>query len=189
MRERRYIFKISPSLNNLVDNVRFGESWVVLDDGLDSLAGSWGRWDYGSWGSSNYGSWGSSNWGSIWVSSGIWVSSISKSVKTSISKSGISESSVWESSWDSSWEESGGCWGRSLFTGCGFSNSSKVFSLGSSYFRGILNWFWESVFVDWGNAFENWGNWEVGGLDTEAKTISDVVDSLDETVGIGVAVR
>merc|ERR1712150_423178 len=132
MRERRYIFKISPSLNNLVDNVRFGESWVVLDDGLDSLAGSWGRWDYGSWGSSNYGSWGSSNWG------GIWVSSISKSVKTSISKSSISksvktsisESSVWESSWDSSWEESGGSWGRSLFTGCGFSNSSKVFSLG-----------------------------------------------------------
>jgi len=210
-------------LNNLVDNVRFGESWVVLDDGLDSLAGSWGRWDYGSWGSSNYGSWGSSNWGSvwvssitssIWVSSGIWVSSISKSVKTSISKSSISksvktsisESSVWESSWDSSWEESGGSWGRSLFTGCGFSNSSKVFSLGSSYFRGILNWFWEGVFMDWGNAFENWGNWEgifmdwlsefsnwgnwqVGSLDTEAKTISDVVDSLDETVGIGVAVR
>merc|ERR1712150_403880 len=124
MRERRYIFKISPSLNNLVDNVRFGESWVVLDDGLDSLAGSWGRWDYGSWGSSNYGSWGSSNWCSVWVSS-ISRSSISKSVKAS-----ISDSSVWESSWDSSWEESGGSWGRSLFTGCGFSNSSKVFSLG-----------------------------------------------------------
>merc|ERR1712150_235438 len=198
MRERRYIFKISPSLNNLVDNVRFGESWVVLDDGLDSLAGSWGRWDYGSWGSSNWCSvWVSSITSSIWVSSGIWVSSIAKSVKTSISKSSISksvktsisESSVWESSWDSSWEESGGSWGRSLFTGCGFSNSSKVFSLGSSYFRGILNWFWESVFMDWGNAFENWGNGEVGGLDTEAKTISDVVDSLDETVGIGVAVR
>merc|ERR1712223_1843473 len=104
-RERRYIFKIVPSLNNLVDDVRFSESWVVLDDGLDSLADSWGRWDYGSWGSGNSGYWGSSGVGggsvwvsSIWVSSGIWVSSISKSVKTS-----ISESSVWESSWDSSW--------------------------------------------------------------------------------------
>merc|ERR1712213_31205 len=154
-RERRYIFKICPSLNNLVDNVRFGESWVVLDDGFDSLADSWGRWNYGSWGSGNYGSsWGSSIgsgsiWVSsisessgVWVSSGIWVSSISKSSKTS-----IAESSVWKSSWEGSWEYFSGSWGGSLFTG-------------SSYFWGILNWFWEGVFVDWGNTFENWGNWE-----------------------------
>merc|ERR1712213_15379 len=218
-RERRYIFKICPSLNNLVDNVRFGESWVVLDDGFDSLADSWGRWNYGSWGSGNYGSsWGSigsgSNWGSsigsgsiwvssisessgVWVSSGIWVSSISKSSKTS-----IAESSVWKSSW----EYFSGSWGGSLFTGSGFFESSLEFSLGSSYFWGILNWFWEGVFVDWGNTFENWGNWEsvfmdwlskisnwgnwqVGSLDTEAKTISNVVDGLDKSVGIGVAVR
>merc|ERR1712088_366156 len=67
---RRYIFKIVPSLNNLVDDVRFSESWVVLDDGLDSLADSWGRWDYGSWGSGNSGYWGSSGvgGGSVWVS-------------------------------------------------------------------------------------------------------------------------
>merc|ERR1711894_309089 len=108
-RETRYIFKTSPSLNNLVDNVRFGESWVVLDDGLDSLAGSWGSWDYGSWGSSNWCSvWVSSITSSIWVSSGIWVSSISESSISKSVKTSISESSVWESSWDSSWEESGG---------------------------------------------------------------------------------
>merc|ERR1712223_1784603 len=137
-RERRYIFKIIPSLNNLVDDVRFSESWVVLDDGLDSLAYSGGRWDYGSWGSGNSGYWSSSGVGGgsvwvssisvsssiwvssgIWVSSSIWVSSISKSVKTS-----ISESSVWESSWDSSWEDGGGSWGGSLFTGSSFIESS-----------------------------------------------------------------
>merc|ERR1712223_1857117 len=197
-RERRYIFKIVPSLNNLVDDVRFSESWVVLDDGLDSLADSWGRWDYGSWGS---GVGGGSVWvssisvsSSIWVSSGIWVSS------------SIWVSSVWESSWDSSWEDGGGSWGGSLFTGSGFIESSLEFSLGSSYFWGILYWFWEGVFVDWGNTFENWGdwesvfmdwlsefsnwgNWEVGSLDTEAKTISNVVNSLDKSVGISVAVR
>merc|ERR1712223_555746 len=133
-RGRRYIFKIVPSLNNLVDDVRFSESWVVLDDGLDSLADSWGRWDYGSWGSGNSGYWGSRGvgGGSVWVSSisissGIWVSSISKSVKTS-----ISESSVWKSSWDSSWEDGGGSWGGSLFTGSSFIESSLEFSLGSS---------------------------------------------------------
>merc|ERR1712064_97177 len=180
MRERRYIFKIVPSLNNLVDDVRFSESWVVLDDGLDSLADSWGRWDYGSWGSGDSGYWGSSGVGG----GSVWVSSISKSVKTS-----ISESSVWESSWDSSWEDGGGSWGGSLFTGSSFIESSLEFSLGSSYFWSILYWFWEGVFVDWGNTFENWGNWEVGSLDTEAKTISNVVNSLDKSVGISVAVR
>mgnify|MGYP003316686066 CR=1 FL=1 len=30
-------------LYNLVDNVRFGESWVVLDDGLNGGTGGWGR--------------------------------------------------------------------------------------------------------------------------------------------------
>jgi hypothetical protein len=80
------------------------------------------------------------------------------------------------------------------------------FSLGSSYFGGIYDCFWEGIFMDWGNTFENWcngkdvvmdglgklsywGNWQVGSLDTETKTISNVVDSLDKTVGIGVAVR
>merc|ERR1712064_153195 len=197
MRERRYIFKIVPSLNNLVDDVRFSESWVVLDDGLDSLADSWGRWDYGSWGSGDSGYWGSSGVGG----GSVWVSSIHKSVKTS-----ISESSVWESSWDSSWEDGGGSWCGSLFTGSSFIESSLEFSLGSSYFWSILYWFWEGVFVDWSNTFENWsnwesvfmdwlsefsnwGNWEVGSLDTEAKTISNVVNSLDKSVGISVAVR
>merc|ERR1712223_516344 len=202
-RERRYIFKIVPSLNNLVDDVRFSESWVVLDDGLDSLADSWGRWDYGSWGSGNSGYWSSSGVGGgsvwvssisvsssiwvssgIWVSSSIWVSSISESVKT-----GITESSVWESSWNSSWEDGGGSWGGSLFTGSSFIESSLEFSLGSSNFRGILYWFWEGVFMDWLSEFSNWGNWEVGSLDTEAKTISNVVKSLDKSVGISVAVR
>merc|ERR1712223_1213845 len=190
-RERRYIFKIVPSLNNLVDDVRFSESWVVLDDSLDSLADSWGRWDYGSWGSGNSSYWSSSGvgGGSVWVSgicvsSSIWVSSISESVKTS-----ISESSVWESSWDSSWEDGGGSWGGSLFTGSSFIESSLEFSLGSSYFWGILYWFWEGVFMDWLSEFSNWGNWEVGSLDTEAKTISNVVNSLDKSVGISVAVR
>jgi hypothetical protein len=80
------------------------------------------------------------------------------------------------------------------------------FSLGSSYFGGIYWCNWEGVFMDWGNTFENWGNgkdvimdglgklsyWgnrQVGSLDTEAKTVSNVVDSLDKTVGVGVAVR
>jgi hypothetical protein len=80
------------------------------------------------------------------------------------------------------------------------------FSLGSGYFWGIFNWCWGNtfknwcngkvVYVDWGfkienwgSTFENWGNWQVGSLDTVSKSISNVVDGLDETVGIGVAVR
>merc|ERR1712012_1100787 len=120
----------------------------------------------------------------VWVSSGIWVSSISKSSKTS-----IAESSVWKSSWEGSWEYFSGSWGGSLFTGSGFFESSLEFSLGSSYFWGILNWFWESVFMDWLSEFSNWGNWQVGSLDTEAKSVSNVVDGLDKSVGISVAVR
>merc|ERR1712088_470300 len=54
----------------------------------------------------------------------------------------------------------------------------------------VENWCnWELVFMDGLSKFNCWGNWQVGSLDTEAKTISNVVDSLDETVGIGVAVR
>merc|ERR1712223_842092 len=121
--------------------------------------------------------------------SGVWQTSISKS-----------------SVWNSSWEDSGGSWSRSLFTGSSFIKSSLEFGLGSSYFRGIYYWCWEGIFMNWCNTFEDWcnwefvfmdglskfncwGNWQVGSLDTESKTISNVVDSLDETVGIGVAVR
>merc|ERR1719259_1073342 len=43
--------------------------------------------------------------------------------------------------------------------------------------------------MDWLSEFSNWGNWQVGSLDTEAKSVSNVVDGLDKSVGIGVAVR
>merc|ERR1739845_198861 len=56
-----------------------------------------------------------------------------------------------------------------------------------------VNWSNEGFGVEsWGNEGldlgDSWGNRQVGSGDTEAKTIGNVVDSLDKTVGVGVAV-
>ena len=40
---RKFTLSKQYKLYNLVDNVRFGKSWVVFDDGLNGGTGSWGR--------------------------------------------------------------------------------------------------------------------------------------------------
>merc|ERR1712072_742656 len=52
------------------------------------------------------------------------------------------------------------------------------------------NWCnWELVFMDRLCKLCYWGDGQVGSLNTESKTISNVVDSLDDSVGVGVAIR
>merc|ERR1711973_196666 len=152
----------SRNQNSLVNSVESGVSWVELDGGEDSISG---------WGSSisTSNSWSSSICGSNRSSSNSWGSSISGSNSWG---SGISG---WESNL-----------GRSLHnTSLGSIISLEESSLSLNNLWGVNNW---SKGVNWGNGSVDWGNWEVITSNTEAKGISNIVDSVDSSL-ISISVR
>merc|ERR1711973_372012 len=152
----------SRNKNSLVNSVESGVSWVELDGGEDSISG---------WGSSisTSNSWSSSICGSNRSSSNGWGSSISGSNSWG---SGISG---WESNL-----------GRSLHnTSLGSIISLEESSLSLNNLWGVNNW---SKGVNWGNGSVDWGNWEVITSNTEAKGISNIVDSVGSSL-IGISVR
>merc|ERR1711973_288671 len=189
----------SRNKNSLVNSVESGVSWVELDGGEDSISG-WGSSisTSNSWSSSICGSkrsssnsWGSGiSSGNSWSSSDGWGSSISGSNRSSSNSwgSSISSSNSWSSSdgWGSSicgWESN---LGRSLHnTSLGSIISLEESSLSLNNLWGVNNW---SKGVNWGNSSVDWGNWEVITSNTEAKGISNIVDSVDSSL-IGISVR
>merc|ERR1719336_157081 len=159
------------NLNSLVNSVESGVSWVELDGGEDSISG---------WGSSisTSNSWSSSICGSKRSSSNSWGSSICGSKRSS----SISGSNSWGSG-ISGWESN---LGRSLHnTSLGSIISLEESSLSLNNLWGVNNW---SKGVNWGNSSVDWGNWEVITSNTEAKGISNIVDSVDSSL-IGISVR
>merc|ERR1719336_2959815 len=175
------------NLNSLVNSVESGVSWVELDGGEDSISGrgssistsnSWSSSICGSKRSSSN-SWGSSiSSGNSWSSSDGWGSSICGSKRSS----SISGSNSWGSG-ISGWESN---LGRSLHnTSLGSIISLEESSLSLNNLWGVNNW---SKGVNWGNSSVDWGNWEVITSNTEAKGISNIVDSVDSSL-IGISVR
>merc|ERR1711973_246836 len=161
----------SRNQNSLVNSVESGVSWVELDGGEDSISG---------WGSSisTSNSWSSSICGSNRSSSNGWGSSICGSKRSS----SISGSNSWGSG-ISGWESN---LGRSLHnTSLGSIISLEESSLSLNNLWGVNNW---SKGVNWGNGSVDWGNWEVITSNTEAKGISNIVDSVDSSL-IGISVR
>merc|ERR1711973_588833 len=162
----------SRNKNSLVNSVESGVSWVELDGGEDSISG---------WGSSisTSNSWSSSICGSKRSSSNSWGSSISSGNSWSSSDgwgSSISSSNSWGSG-ISGWESN---LGRSLHnTGLGSIISLEEGSLSLNNLWGVNNW---SKGVNWGNGSVDWGNWEVITSNTEAKGISNIVDSVDSSL-------
>merc|ERR1719336_1157598 len=159
------------NLNSLVNSVESGVSWVELDGGEDSISG---------WGSSisTSNSWSSSICGSKRSSSNSWGSSICGSKRSS----SISGSNSWGSG-ISGWESN---LGRSLHnTSLGSIISLEESSLSLNNLWGVNNW---SKGVNWGNSSVDWGNWEVITSNTEAKGISNIVDSVDSSL-ISISVR
>merc|ERR1711973_728005 len=177
----------SRNQNSLVNSVESGVSWVELDGGEDSISG-WGSSisTSNSWSSSICGSkrsssngWGSSiSSGNSWSSSDGWGSSICGSKRSS----SISGSNSWGSG-ISGWESN---LGRSLHnTSLGSIISREESSLSLNNLWGVNNW---SEGVNWGNSSMDWGNWEVITSNTEAKGISNIVDSVDSSL-ISISVR
>merc|ERR1711973_920724 len=177
----------SRNQNSLVNSVESGVSWVELDGGEDSISG-WGSSisTSNSWSSSICGSqrsssnsWGSSiSSGNSWSSSDCWGSGICGSKRSS----SISGSNSWGSS-ISGWESN---LGRSLHnTSLGSIISLEESSLSLNNLWGVNNW---SKGVNWGNSGMDWGNWEVITSNTEAKGISNIVDSVDSSL-ISISVR
>merc|ERR1711973_71725 len=161
----------SRNQNSLVNSVESGVSWVELDGGEDSISG---------WGSSisTSNSWSSSICGSNRSSSNGWGSSICGSKRSS----SISGSNTWGSG-ISGWESN---LGRSLHnTSLGSIISLEESSLSLNNLWGVNNW---SKGVNWDNSSVDWGNWEVITSNTEAKGISNIVDSVDSSL-IGISVR
>merc|ERR1711973_120620 len=161
----------SRNQNSLVNSVESGVSWVELDGGEDSISG---------WGSSisTSNSWSSSICGSNRSSSNGWGSSICGSKRSS----SISGSNSWGSG-ISGWESN---LGRSLHnTSLGSIISLEESSLSLNNLWGVNNW---SKGVNWGNSSVDWSNWEVITSNTEAKGISNIVDSVDSSL-IGISVR
>merc|ERR1711973_910849 len=203
----------SRNKNSLVNSVESGVSWVELDGGEDSISGwgssistsnSWSssicgsnRSSSNSWGSgissgnswSSSDGWGSSissgnSWGSSicsgnsWSSSNSWGSGICGSKRSS----SISGSNSWGSG-ISGWKSN---LSRSLHnTSLGSIISLEESSLSLNNLWGVNNW---SKGVNWGNSSVDWGNWEVITSNTEAKGISNIVDSVDSSL-IGISVR
>merc|ERR1711973_305221 len=171
----------SRNQNGLVNSVESGVSWVELDGGEDSISG-WGSsistsnsWS-SSISSSNRSS--SNSWGSSISSGDSWGSSICGSKRSS----SISGSNSWGSS-ISGWESN---LGRSFHnTSLGSIISLEESSLSLNNLWGVNNW---SNVVNWGNGSVDWGNWEVITSNTEAKGISNIVDSVDSSL-IGISVR
>merc|ERR1711973_286540 len=168
----------SRNQNSLVNSVESGVSWVELDGGEDSIS---------DWGSSisPSNSWSSSICGSNRSSSNGWGSSIS-------SGNSWSSSDGWGSSISSgnSWGSSISGWKRNLSrslhnTSLGSIISLEESSLSLNNLWGVNNW---SKGVNWGNSSVDWGNWEVITSNTEAKGISNIVDSVDSSL-IGISVR
>merc|ERR1719336_2935702 len=176
------------NLNSLVNSVEGGVSWVELDGGEDSISG---------WGSSisTSNSWSSSICGSkSWGSSDDWGSSISGSKRSSSNSwgSSISSGNSWSSSicGSNSWGSGISGWesnlGRSLHnTSLGSIISLEESSLSLNNLWGVNNW---SKGVNWGDSSMDWGNWEVITSNTEAKGISNIVDSVDSSL-ISISVR
>merc|ERR1711973_994950 len=155
----------SRNKNSLVNSVESGVSWVELDGGEDSISG---------WSSSisTSNSWSSSICGGKWSSSNSWGSSISGSKRSS----SVSGSNSWGSG-ISGWESN---LGRSLHnTSLGSIISLEESSLSLNNLWGVNNW---SKGVNWGNGSVDWGNWEVITSNTEAKGISNIVDSVDSSL-------
>merc|ERR1711973_694577 len=158
----------SRNQNSLVNSVESGVSWVELDGGEDSISG---------WGSSisTSNSWSSSICGSNRSSSNSWGSSISSGNSWSGSNSWGSGISGWKRNLS-----------RSLHnTSLGSIISLEESSLSLNNLWGVNNW---SKGVNWGNSSVDWGNWEVITSNTEAKGISNIVDSVDSSL-IGISVR
>merc|ERR1711973_551936 len=183
----------SRNKNSLVNSVESGVSWVELDGGEDSIS-EWGSSisTSNSWSSSICGSkrsssnsWGSGiSSGNSWSSSDGWGSSISGSKRSSSNSwgSSICGSNSWGSG-ISGWESN---LGRSLHnTSLGSIISLEESSLSLNNLWGVNNW---SKGVNWGNSSVDWGNWEVITSNTEAKGISNIVDSVDSSL-IGISVR
>merc|ERR1711973_316081 len=177
----------SRNQNSLVNSVESGVARVELDGGEDSISG-WGSSisTSNSWSSSICGSkrsssngWGSSiSSGNSWSSSNGWGSSICGSKRSS----SISGSNSWGSG-ISGWESN---LGRSLHnTSLGSIISLEESSLSLNNLWGVNNW---SKGVNWGNSSMDWGNWEVITSNTEAKGISNIVDSVDSSL-ISISVR
>ncbi len=176
---------------NLVDNVGNSVARVELDLGEDGLTGSWGRDDWG---------WGGNNWSSCVGES--WSSSIGVGWSSGIREgwsSGIGVGKSWGSDGGSEGQRSSGGWDGGDFLirpplaagGLSLSLSKNLleFSLGSCNLLGILNWSGSNKVEDGLWELSRLGNGQVGGSNTEAEVVSNVVHSLEETVGIDVAVR
>lgn len=118
--------------------------------------------DESGWDSSNWG-WSNSSWGSI----GEWGSE-----SWGIAAEGIAAVSI-------------GKWEGPLGAQLGLFELGEEISLGSGNLGGVG---WSRKSVDGLGKVGNWSNWELGGLDTESKAISNVVGGLGEAVGINVAV-
>merc|ERR1711973_203903 len=168
----------SRNKNSLVNSVESGVSWVELDGGEDSISG-WGSSisTSNSWSSSisSSNSWSSDGWGSSISSGNSWSSSDGWGSSISGSNSWGSGISGWESNL-----------GRSLHnTSLGSIISLEESSLSLNNLWGVNNW---SKGVNWGNGSVDWGNWEVITSNTEAKGISNIVDSVDSSL-ISISVR
>jgi len=161
-----------------------GEDGVSSDLGGDLSGLLLNRLD--NWGVGNSaGSWESSNWGS---SVGQWKAS-------SKGKSGVWESSITKGKSSNSWSSFLiSITSLSLRSSSGGSfKSSSVGSLGLSNLGGVLGSNGEWEVKDWGsewfNSWGGWADWEVGAGNLESVDgISDIVDGLEETVGVNVLV-
>jgi len=78
-----------------------------------------------------------------------------------------------------------------------FSMGSKMFSSSSSNFRcfywGNWSYKWGSSWCNWaskwGNSWSSWGNWDISSSNSESiDIIRDVVDSLENSIGINILV-
>ena len=160
------VWESSISNNWSSGNLVFNSSWSV-NNGLDN------------WSVSNS----SGSWESVWESGSNWETC------------GIGESSsiwVWESG--NSWSSGNSNFiSVSLLSGSSLIKSSLELSLGSGNLWGVLNSNWEWEVKDWSSQWfsgrDSWSNWEVGAGNSEAVDwISNIVDSLEETIGVNVLV-
>jgi len=179
-----------------------GDDWVSSDLGGDLSGLLNNRLDNGSMGNSS-GSWeGSSSVGQGKTSSN-WSSGSVGQGKTR----GKGKTSVWETK-----RKSSNCWSSLLVSvtslslrssGGGSFQGDSMGGLGLSDLWGVLDWLWGNSVKDWGNErfwvegwgnkgcnlWGSWSNWEVGAGDLESVDgVGDIVDGLEQTVGVNVLV-
>jgi len=163
-----------------------GDNWVSSDLGGDLSGLLNNRLD--NWGVSNSGgSWESSNSRGGWEGSAIGQWKASSNGKSSVWETKGKSSNSWSSFLIS-------ITSLSLRSSSGGSfKSSSVGSLGLSNLGGVLGSNGEWEVKDWGsewfNSWGGWADWEVGAGNLESVDgISDIVDGLEETVGVNVLV-